>query len=61
MVLGYWDMAASLVTTGAVDADAIRAARRSHARGREGASVRSQRERGIGLSRSRRRNERRDE
>ena len=26
MVLGYWDMAASLVTTGAVDADAWRAA-----------------------------------
>jgi hypothetical protein len=26
MVLGYWDMAASLVTTGAVDADAFRAA-----------------------------------
>jgi hypothetical protein len=28
MVLGYWDMAASLVTTGAIDADAFRAARR---------------------------------
>jgi hypothetical protein len=26
MVLGYWDMAASLVTSGAVDADAFRAA-----------------------------------
>ncbi len=26
MVLGYWDMAASLVTTGAIDADAFRAA-----------------------------------
>ena len=26
MVLGYWDMAASLVTTGAVDGDAFRAA-----------------------------------
>ena len=26
MVLGYWDMAASLVTTGAVDADAFLAA-----------------------------------
>ena len=26
MVLGYWDMAASLVTTGAIDADALRAA-----------------------------------
>lgn len=26
MVLGYWNMAASLVTTGAVDADAFRAA-----------------------------------
>jgi hypothetical protein len=26
MVLGYWDMAASFVTTGAVDADAFRAA-----------------------------------
>jgi hypothetical protein len=26
MVLGYWDMAASLVTTGPVDADAFRAA-----------------------------------
>jgi hypothetical protein len=26
MVIGYWDMAASLVTTGAVDADAFRAA-----------------------------------
>jgi hypothetical protein len=26
MVLGYWDMAASLVTAGAVDADAFRAA-----------------------------------
>ena len=26
MVLSYWDMAASLVTTGAVDADAFRAA-----------------------------------
>jgi hypothetical protein len=25
MVLGYWDMAASLVTTGAIDADAFRA------------------------------------
>jgi hypothetical protein len=25
-VLGYWDMAASLVTTGAIDADAFRAA-----------------------------------
>jgi hypothetical protein len=26
MVLGYWEMAASLVTTGAIDADAFRAA-----------------------------------
>jgi hypothetical protein len=26
MVLGYWDMAASLVTTGAIDANAFRAA-----------------------------------
>lgn len=26
MVLGYWDMVASLVTTGAIDADAFRAA-----------------------------------
>lgn len=26
MVLGYWDMAASLVTTGAIDSDAFRAA-----------------------------------
>jgi len=26
MVLGYWDMAASLVTTGAIDADSFRAA-----------------------------------
>jgi hypothetical protein len=26
MVLGYWDMAASLVTTGAIEADAFRAA-----------------------------------
>src|SRR5260370_22828643 len=26
MVLGYWDMAASLVTTGAIDADAFRGA-----------------------------------
>ena len=26
MVLGYWDMAASLVTTGAIDAEAFRAA-----------------------------------
>jgi hypothetical protein len=26
MVLGYWDMAASLVTSGAIDADAFRAA-----------------------------------
>src|SRR5260221_12115823 len=26
MVLGYWDMAASLVTTGAIDADAFRVA-----------------------------------
>lgn len=26
MVLGYWDMAASLVTTGAIDADAFRSA-----------------------------------
>jgi hypothetical protein len=26
MVLGYWDMAASFVTTGAIDADAFRAA-----------------------------------
>lgn len=26
MVLGYWDMAASLVTTGAIDVDAFRAA-----------------------------------
>jgi hypothetical protein len=26
MVLGYWDMAASLVATGAIDADAFRAA-----------------------------------
>jgi hypothetical protein len=26
MVVGYWDMAASLVTTGAIDADAFRAA-----------------------------------
>jgi hypothetical protein len=26
MVIGYWDMAASLVTTGAIDADAFRAA-----------------------------------
>ena len=26
MVLGYWDMAASMVTTGAVDGDAFRAA-----------------------------------
>jgi hypothetical protein len=26
MVLGYWDMAASLLTTGAIDADAFRAA-----------------------------------
>jgi hypothetical protein len=26
MVLGYWDMAASLVTAGAIDADAFRAA-----------------------------------
>jgi hypothetical protein len=26
MVLGYWDMAASLVTTGAIDADAFRRA-----------------------------------
>lgn len=26
MVLGYWDMAASLVTTGAIDADAFLAA-----------------------------------
>jgi hypothetical protein len=26
MVLGYWDMAASLVTMGAIDADAFRAA-----------------------------------
>src|SRR5580692_963652 len=26
MVLSYWDMAASLVTTGAIDADAFRAA-----------------------------------
>jgi len=26
MVLGYWDLAASLVTTGAIDADAFRAA-----------------------------------
>jgi hypothetical protein len=26
MVLGYWDMASSLVTTGAIDADAFRAA-----------------------------------
>jgi hypothetical protein len=30
MVLGYWDMAASLVTTGAIDADAfLRSARRN--------------------------------
>jgi len=27
MVLGYWEMAASLVTTGAIDGDAFRAAR----------------------------------
>jgi hypothetical protein len=26
MVLGYWDMAASLVTTGAIDTDSFRAA-----------------------------------
>jgi hypothetical protein len=26
MVMGYWDMAASLVTSGAIDADAFRAA-----------------------------------
>ena len=26
MVVGYWDMAASLVTTGAIDAEAFRAA-----------------------------------
>ena len=26
MVIGYWDMAASLVTTGAIDGDAFRAA-----------------------------------
>src|SRR6476659_10043701 len=26
MVLGYWDMAASLVTTGAIDGDSFRAA-----------------------------------
>ena len=26
MVLGYWDMAASLVTSGAIDGDAFRAA-----------------------------------
>src|ERR1700758_2239360 len=26
MVLGYWDMAASMVTTGAIDGDAFRAA-----------------------------------
>jgi hypothetical protein len=26
MVLGYWDMAASLVTTGAIDSDSLRAA-----------------------------------
>jgi hypothetical protein len=26
MVLGYWDMAASIVTTGAIDGDAFRAA-----------------------------------
>jgi hypothetical protein len=26
MVIGYWEMAASLVTTGAIDADAFRAA-----------------------------------
>ncbi len=26
MVVGYWDMAASLVTTGAIDGDAFRAA-----------------------------------
>ena len=26
MVVGYWDMAASLVTSGAIDADAFRAA-----------------------------------
>jgi hypothetical protein len=26
MVLGYWDMAASMVTSGAIDADAFRAA-----------------------------------
>ena len=26
IVLGYWDMAASLVTTGAIDGDAFRAA-----------------------------------
>jgi hypothetical protein len=26
MVLGYWDMAASMVTTGAIDRDAFRAA-----------------------------------
>jgi hypothetical protein len=26
MVVGYWDMAASMVTTGAIDADAFRAA-----------------------------------
>jgi hypothetical protein len=28
MVLGYWDMASSLVTAGAIDADAFRAAHR---------------------------------
>ncbi len=28
MVIGYWDMAASLVTTGAVDADAFRSCSR---------------------------------
>ena len=30
MVLGYWDMAASLVTTGAIDADAFRWPSQAH-------------------------------
>jgi hypothetical protein len=38
MVLGYWDMAASLATSGAIDAEAFRAARRGRRRGYHGAS-----------------------
>ena len=38
MVIGYWDMAASLVSTGAIDGDAFRAA---HGKGSAGRLMRS--------------------